>query len=159
MAAVTSLLTINGISGNLYINLTITGTIEMLLSLTGGYILHTFSITSALKFIYLSLGISYGLYTILPSFLQFFVVIQGKLLTDITWVMLSNLTIMIAPPRFMPLIMTSRGILNIGVGMVMPYVKYFMELIRLSLFIFSSLYELTAYFCLRSIQTRDVSKL
>lgn len=107
---------------------------------------------AALKFIYLVVGITYGLYSLLPSFLQFYVVIQGKLLTDITWVMLSSLIIVIAPAKFIPLIISSRAILNITVGLIIPYVKYFMELIRLSLFVFSSLYELTAYLSLTKIQ-------
>lgn len=157
VAVMASTLTLGGLNGNIYFNLTVICIIELTLSLIGGYIAHSISVMKSLSAIYLLMTISYALYSVLPEVLRSFVVLQGKLLTDVTWVMLASLTVTITPPRFIPMIVSARAIYILGVSLLMPYTKYFMELIRLSIFVFSAVYEAVAYICLRAIRERDLS--
>jgi hypothetical protein len=106
----------------------------------------------------LLLAVSYGLYSFVPTILRFFIVIEGKLLTDFTWILLSALAVTISPKKYLPLIMATRSICNITLAAVMPYIKYFMELLRLNLFIFAALYEAVAWFSMRAIREMDISK-
>lgn len=157
VAAMTSLLTIGTLTGNVYVNLTIISAIEFFLSLTGSYISHHLNVRSTLKNIYLTMGISYLLYSFLPSSLKFFVIVEGKLLTDITWVLLGSYLYTISPTRFLPLVYSTRAIFNIFVSSVMPYIKYYFELARISIFVFSGTYEMFSYLSLRSIKEIDLS--
>lgn len=84
-------------------------------------------------------------------------VISGKLLCDITWIMLYTLIVMIVPSKLMPLIMFTRAFYNLSVSLVLPYIKYFMELLRLNIFIFSAVYEFGSFMALRSIEMKDLS--
>lgn len=157
VSQITSFLTMGALSGNVYINLTVLCSLEITLSLIGGYLIHCLEVKTTLRSIFLLIAVSYCAYSLLPSLLQQFVVMEGKLLNDITWVMLGTFTIEIVPARFMPLVMSARAIYNIGVSIILPYVKYFLELARLTIFVFSGAYEVCALFALRTIQTKDLS--
>lgn len=135
-----ALFTLGTIHGSIYVNLTTIFAMEIVVSFAGGYVAKRFSVHSTLKVIYIVLFTSFGIYTFLPAFWQSFVVIQGKVLTDVSWILLSSLGIMIVPARFIPLVMSSRAIINLTLVMIMPYIKYFMELVRLNIFIFSAVY-------------------
>ena len=58
--------------------------------------------------------------------------------------MLNTYTVTISPKKYIPLIMATRGVYNISVCILMPYIKYFMEMIRLNIFVFSGAYEFSS---------------
>lgn len=75
VAAMSSLLTLNSLSGNIYVNLTVVYIIEFSLSATGSCLSYYLDVRTALRKIFLLMGISYLLYTFLPSTLKFAVVV------------------------------------------------------------------------------------
>ena len=157
VAAMTSALTLGGLSGNIYFNITIVCVAEATLSCIGGYLVGTLSIKKTLGVIYALITISHALYSVHSDLLRSLIVIEGKILTDVSWVLLASFTIVITPPRFIPLIMSTRAIYVLVVCMVMPYTKYLMELLRLTIFVFSALYEAGSLICLQSIHEQDIS--
>lgn len=153
----TSTLTLGTLNGNIYFNLTFICVMEVILTTVGGYLASCFSVKKGLGAIYLFMAIGYAFSCVQPEYLRSIVIILGKILTDVSWVMLSSLTITVTPIRFIPLIMSTRAICNLCVSMLMPYIKYFMELMRLSIFVFAAVYQTVAYICLRYIRERDLS--
>jgi hypothetical protein len=97
------------------------------------------------------MAVSYGLYTFVPTVFRFLIVVEGKLLTDVTWILLNTFTVIVSPRKYLPLIMATRGIYNIMLSVLMPYIKYFMEVLRLNVFIFSAIYETISWFAVRAI--------
>jgi hypothetical protein len=154
----TSVLMLGDIGGNIYYNITIINILEVIITLCGSYIIHFFSIRNLLNIIYLMMAVAYGLYTFVPTIFRFLIVIEGKLLTDVTWILLNTFTVIVSPTKYLPLIMATRGIYNIMLSVFMPYIKYFMEVLRLNIFIFSALYETISWFAIKSIREMDVSK-
>lgn len=157
VATVTSILTLGSIRGNIYVNLTFVNFAEIVLCFTGGYIIHAFDVKEAIKFVYLTMAVSYSIYNFMPSIIRYLIVLEGKLLTDITWIMLNTYVVSISPKKYIPLIVATRGVTNNAVCAIMPYIKYFMEMIRLNIFIFSGVYEFVAYFSIRSVKEKDVT--
>jgi hypothetical protein len=151
VASMTSILMLGSISGNIYFNLTVINIMEVIVTLCGSYIIHFFSIKSLLNIIYLMMAVSYGLYTFVPTVFRFLIVVEGKLLTDVTWILLNTFTVIVSPRKYLPLIMATRGIYNIMLSVLMPYIKYFMEVLRLNVFIFSAIYETISWFAVRAI--------
>jgi hypothetical protein len=158
VAGVTSILTLGSINGNIYYIITIINLIELTISYCGSHLARHFSVHALLNIIYLLIAITYALYTFVPTVFRFLIVIEGKLLTDITWIFLNNLTVLVSPPKYIPLIIATRSIYNIVVSAMLPYIKYFMEVVRLNLFIFAAIYETIAWVCVRSIHEMDTSK-
>jgi hypothetical protein len=158
VAAMTSILTLGGISGNIYLNLTVINFIEVVIAMFGSYLINFFSIKRLLDIIFMLLAVSYGLYTLVPTLFRFLIVIEGKVLTDFTWILLNTFTVIVSPKKYLPLIMATRAIYNITLSVAMPYIKYFMEAMRLNVFIFSALYEAISWLSVRSIQEMDVLK-
>lgn len=104
------------------------------------------------------MGLSYLSYTFLPIWLRFIVIVEGKLLTDITWVLLGSYVYTISPDRFLPLMFSTRAVYNIFVASMMPYIKYYAELAGMSIFMFSGMYEVGAWMALRGIREMDLNQ-
>lgn len=158
VASITSILTLGTLSGNIYFNMVVMNLIEIFLSIIGGFVIQVFSVQKSLKVIFLTMAISYSVYNLVPEMLQNLIIIEGKLLTDATWIVLNTYSIMIVPPKYIPLLMSSKGIYNITVCIFMPYIKYCMESIRLNIFVFSGAYEFISYISIRAIRDLDLSK-
>jgi hypothetical protein len=109
-------------------------------------------VRTALKKIFLLLGISYLVYTFMPATLKFAIVVEGKLLTDMTWVLMGSYLFIISPQRFLPLIFSTRAIYNLIISTTMPYIKYFLELAGVSIFVFSGVYEMMSWMALTAIR-------
>jgi hypothetical protein len=146
------------ISGNIYYTITIMNLIDLMISYFSSHLARRFSVHAFLNIIYLLIAISYGLYTFVPTTFRFMIVVQSKMLTDLTWIFLNTLSVMVSPPKYIPLIIATRSIYNIILSVMLPYIKYFMEVIRLNLFIFSALYQTFAWVCMRSIHEMDITK-
>lgn len=142
VAITTSLLTYGSLSGNIHVTLTCINFMELALGLAGGYISALFSLRRSLICIFLFLGIGYLLYERCPPLIQFVIVVQGKMLTDMTWILLGVLAYSVVPDRFYPLVVSSRCVFNLAVSAVFSYGKYWLEAAGLSVFLFSGLYEL-----------------
>ena len=88
LAAGTSVLTLNTLSGNIYFNLTVINFVELVICILGSYIGHFFNVKRALLFTFSMMAVGYLTYSFLPNFLQYYVVLQGKLFTDFLWTLL-----------------------------------------------------------------------
>ena len=114
-----------------------------------------FSVRGSLIFIFLFFGIGYLLHKISPPMIQFFLVVQGKMLVDMTWILMGILAYRVVPDKDNPLLVSTRCAFDISMSVVFCYGKYWLEAAGISIFVFSGLSEIgvvAAIFAIKEIR-------
>lgn len=88
------------------------------------------------------MGVFYLAYNLVPSTAQFALVFCGKFLNDMTWVFLSIYLYSVVPKEYVPILTSVRCIMNQVTVSAFPYVKYLIEGVGISIFIYVGLLEL-----------------
>jgi hypothetical protein len=115
---------------------------EFIADAAGIYISNNMDSKKFLRFIFWSITIIYILYQFLPVNLQYIIIILSKALTDFIWILLCIDMLRIFPTNYVPLVAACKNSFSLLVTTTLPYVKYGMEGIGLSMFPISGLYYL-----------------
>lgn len=138
----TTLTTLQTLDGHLLVNLTLINLGEFALAMAGGYISQNWNVRDVLRNIYMSLGVFYLLYNLTPSTIQYLLVFSGKFLNDMTWVFLNIFIYSVIPKEYIPIMTSVRCIMNQVTVSAFPFVKYLIEGLGLSIFVYVGLMEL-----------------
>lgn len=145
IATLTSILYMNTLAGNIYINLTLSSITEFLLSLVGGFIAQYFQPKHALSKIFLMLGLLYLSYDYVSPFTRTLIVFQGELFIDTTWPLLAIYMHRLLPGKYISMAISTRSIVNLAIASLLPYTRHFLESLGFSLFTFIGLFQLCTW--------------
>lgn len=149
IATFTSILYMNTLVGNIYMNLTLSSITEFLLSLAGGLIAQYFHPKIALSKIFFILGLLYFSYDYVSPLARTLIVFQGELFIDTTWPLLAIYMHRLLPGQYIPIVISVRSVINLGMASILPYTRLFLESMGFSLFIFIGLFQLVTWRLLR----------
>lgn len=152
VASATALLSLNSLSGNIYFNITLVNFLETIVVSLGSFIGHFFNVHKVLMIALSIMTIGYLAEPFLPTVLRYYVIMQGKLFTDTLWAMMNIFLYDIVPKRFIPIILTTKNLSCVLSMSLIPYVKYGMEAIGLTIFLFTGIYLGVSVLFLRIIK-------